>query len=47
MATHYLDVVRDVCERAAWLDGGRIRSIGDARTVADAYEASVADTETK
>jgi ABC-type polysaccharide/polyol phosphate transport system ATPase subunit len=41
MATHYLDIVRDICERAAWLDRGRIRSIGDARTVAEEYEASV------
>jgi homopolymeric O-antigen transport system ATP-binding protein len=42
MATHYLDIVRDVCERAAWIEQGRLRAMGDARTVADAYDASVA-----
>jgi ABC-type polysaccharide/polyol phosphate transport system ATPase subunit len=46
MATHALDLVRDVCRRAAWMDHGRIRAIGDARTVADDYEASVGKSET-
>jgi lipopolysaccharide transport system ATP-binding protein len=45
MATHNLPLVRDVCERAAWIDHGRIRALGDARTVAGEYEASVAKSE--
>jgi ABC-type polysaccharide/polyol phosphate transport system ATPase subunit len=47
MATHDLAIVRQVCGRAAWIDQGRIRAIGDARTVADAYDASVAESETR
>jgi ABC-type polysaccharide/polyol phosphate transport system ATPase subunit len=46
MATHDLTMVRNVCERAAWIDHGRIRALGDARTVTDEYEASVTKSET-
>ncbi len=46
MATHDLAMVRNVCGRAAWIERGRIRAIGEARTVVDEYEASVAKSET-
>jgi ABC-type polysaccharide/polyol phosphate transport system ATPase subunit len=47
MATHDLPMVRQVCDRAAWIDHGRIRAIGDARQVSDEYEASVTKSETR
>jgi ABC-type polysaccharide/polyol phosphate transport system ATPase subunit len=46
MATHDLPLVRSVCERAAWIDHGRVRALGDARQVAGEYEASVVRSET-
>jgi len=41
MATHRLDVVRDLCTRALWIDRGTIRALGNARDVSAAYEDSV------
>lgn len=37
LATHNLDLVRDRCTRAVWLDEGRIRADGDADSVCDEY----------
>lgn len=36
--SHSLDQVRELCGRVLWLDEGRIRMIGDAQTVCDAYK---------
>ena len=35
--THQLDQVRNLCDRAMWLDHGEIRSIGDPVRVVDEY----------
>jgi ABC-type polysaccharide/polyol phosphate transport system ATPase subunit len=35
--THQLDQVRTLCDRALWLDHGRIEAIGDPMRVVDAY----------
>ncbi|MHC5021760.1 MAG: ATP-binding cassette domain-containing protein [Planctomycetota bacterium] len=35
--SHNLPVVRRVCTRVAWFDGGRCRQVGDPDTVVDAY----------
>ena len=45
LVTHSLGTVRDLCDQAAWLDGGVVRQLGPAREVADAYVASVDDRE--
>jgi lipopolysaccharide transport system ATP-binding protein len=37
IATHSRDLVLKVCNRAIWLEHGRIRMDGDANAVADAY----------
>ena len=37
LVSHDLTSVRELCERAAWIDHGRIVTIGDATEVADAY----------
>jgi lipopolysaccharide transport system ATP-binding protein len=39
--THQLDHVRSLCDRALWLDGGRIATIGDPVRVVDDYLQSV------
>lgn len=36
--THSLQQVKDHCDRALWLDKGKILEIGDAKEVAQAYE---------
>ena len=39
--SHNLEAVREICERAMWLDHGQIKMIGPTEEVADAYEDSV------
>ncbi len=36
--SHALSNVASFCDRAAWMDGGKIRMIGDAGEVVDAYK---------
>ncbi len=38
LVSHDLKSVREVCERAAWIDHGRVITIGSADEVVDAYE---------
>lgn len=35
--SHTLSQIRDMCNRVIWLDQGKIKMIGDAQTVCDAY----------
>jgi ABC-type polysaccharide/polyol phosphate transport system ATPase subunit len=37
LATHSMDLVRNACNRAIWLDSGRVRLEGDPAEVAKAY----------
>jgi teichoic acid transport system ATP-binding protein len=39
LVSHGLGVVRETCERAIWLEKGKIIADGDAGAVVDAYEA--------
>ena len=45
LVTHSLDLVTRFCDRALWLDGGRVRIQGDPRRVVDAYLLDVAHAE--
>lgn len=40
VVSHSLGIVRESCERALWLDQGRLRMDGPSREVVDAYEAA-------
>ena len=42
--THQLDHVRNLCDRALWLDHGQMASIGDPARVVDDYLQSVSQT---
>jgi hypothetical protein len=42
--THQLDQVRNLCDRALWLDHGRIEAVGDPMRVVDAYLQEVSGT---
>jgi ABC-type polysaccharide/polyol phosphate transport system ATPase subunit len=42
--THQLDQVRNLCDRALWLDHGATKSIGDPSRVVDDYLQAVAGT---
>ncbi len=44
--THQLDLVRQLCDRALWLDHGRVCGLGDPIRVVDAYLQRVSGTET-
>ncbi len=43
--SHNDEAVRALCQRAIWLDKGRVRMDGDVDTVADAYKAWIEDSE--
>ncbi|HXI14644.1 MAG TPA: ABC transporter ATP-binding protein [Thermoanaerobaculia bacterium] len=45
--THQLDHVRNLCDRALWLDHGQMASIGDPVRVSDDYLQSVSQTTRK
>ena len=36
--SHNLTQLREMCDRVVWLDHGRVRAIGDAAEICDAYE---------
>lgn len=40
MVTHNLSEIRNTCDRAIWLDSGRVQMDGDADEVVSAYEAA-------
>ncbi|HKR64585.1 MAG TPA: ABC transporter ATP-binding protein [Thermoanaerobaculia bacterium] len=42
--THQLDQVRNLCDRALWLDHGRVEALGDPMRVVDAYLQEVSGT---
>ena len=41
MVSHNLDVVREMCQRVAWLDHGRLQAIGPAAEVIAQYKKTV------
>ena len=45
--SHSLPLVQTLCDRAAWLDHGRLRAEGAARDVVDAYLAEVNQAESR
>lgn len=42
VVSHDLDSLPQICDRAVWLDHGRIRMMGDCTEVIDAYQVAVA-----
>ncbi|MEZ5117182.1 MAG: ABC transporter ATP-binding protein [Candidatus Nanopelagicales bacterium] len=47
LVSHSLDVVRDTCNRAIWLDEGAVRMDGDAGPVLNAYEVFAKEVRTR
>jgi lipopolysaccharide transport system ATP-binding protein len=45
LVSHSLGLIRDLCDQAAWVDGGTIQSVGTAREVVDRYLAAVNERE--
>jgi lipopolysaccharide transport system ATP-binding protein len=43
LVSHDLGQIRSYCDRVLWLDAGKVRAIGPAQQVADAYEQASAD----
>ena len=41
LATHFLEIITKLCNKALWLEHGKIRGLGPAKDVLDAYLASV------
>ena len=37
--SHTMSQIREMCDRVMWLDHGRVKMIGETKTVCDAYEA--------
>ena len=40
LVSHSLDVITETCNKALWLDRGRVRAVGDAESVVAAYSAA-------
>lgn len=38
--SHSLAQIREMCDRVVWLDHGKVKMIGDTKTVCDAYEGN-------
>ena len=38
--SHSLTQIREMCDRVVWLDHGKVKMIGDTKTVCDAYEGN-------
>ncbi len=47
LVTHDLDAVQKWCDVAAWIDGGRVRLVGEPSQVVDQYRLAVAAAETE
>ena len=45
LVSHDLGAVARLCERAMWLDGGRVASVGAVRDVVNAYQRTVGERE--
>ena len=45
LVSHAMSLVQDLCDRALWLDHGRIADLGDARTVVQGYMDAVNSNE--
>jgi lipopolysaccharide transport system ATP-binding protein len=45
LVTHSLSLVADLCDEAAWLDGGTLRAVGPAREIVDQYLSTVNERE--
>lgn len=41
LVSHSLEEVRELCQRVAWLDGGRLRQLGPTADVVAAYETAL------
>lgn len=39
--SHSLEQIREMCDRVAWLDHGKLMMVGDTQQVCDAYEAGL------
>jgi len=42
MVSHTMSVMREMCQRVAWLDHGRLRAVGKPDDVVGQYESAVA-----
>ena len=47
LVSHSLTLIEEVCDRALWLDEGKLRLDGHPRRVIDAYRESVAEAESE
>jgi ABC-type polysaccharide/polyol phosphate transport system ATPase subunit len=45
MVTHSMSNIREMCDSAAWIDQGRLVTVGEAGSVIDEYESSITDAD--
>ncbi len=38
LVSHSMDQIRQMCNRVMWLDGGKVKMVGDVQEVCDAYD---------
>lgn len=44
LVSHSLSVVKEICQRAAWIDAGVLRALGNTDSVMDFYSQQIADS---
>jgi ABC-2 type transport system ATP-binding protein len=44
LVTHSMGTITDMCDQAAWLDAGRVKTVGAAREVVAAYNESIEES---
>ena len=47
LVSHSVSQIRDICNKAIWLDEGKIKMMGEVNVVCDAYIKSAEDATTK
>ena len=43
LVSHSMAMVRDLCDQAAWISGGKLKKVGDSASTVDAYRAGADD----
>lgn len=44
IVSHAISTIRDMCDRVAWIDGGKVREVGSANVVCGHYETELSES---
>ena len=38
LVSHSINEIRSICDKAIWIDKGRVRAVGEVNSICDSYE---------